>query len=75
MFGPIINFAVIVQGELRVRWFGMSAFQKKVVNVPFYGKLKLELGVCGSIYPVKVNSRNFPPLPIFGDGVMLLEGL
>ena len=48
---------------------------EKLFNIPFHGKTALALGIIGSICPVKFNSRKFGPLPICGDGKMLLKSL
>ena len=41
VFGPILNFTVLVRGELRVIWFGMSTFQKQMSMYPFMANMHL----------------------------------
>ena len=53
----------------------MSIFEEHFFNVPIHGYAAGLIGVLFIVIPCKVDSCEFPPFPVSGDLVVLLQDL
>ena len=66
---------MLVWQELCFAWAGMSIFEEHFLYVPIHGYTAGAIGVLVIVIPCKVCPCEFPPFPVGGDLVVLLQDL